>query len=385
MIRALVCGWMPLRVGVDFELVPGLAKVAASLVSERLVRELLKIVVERRADVIEVQRFVRTLLSLAEVRTGMYCARAVMRQAVPSDAHAVARLRLALRLITAYVVRRRLPQMAAPARRLQWQFQLLDLHPSPSRPKPTLLPPPPPVEPGQKEAVRRLRAALDPALARKVTSATELIHALDKARRTDCIPTTLESFDALLGGGLQRGKVIEVVARRATGRFSVAMSALAAATTIGEAAALVDLGDHFDPQLAEANGVDLRRLLWIRPQTLKQAVTAAEMITATGFQLVVLDTGLHPIRGRRVPDAVWVRLARAAEAHGTAMLISSPYALTGTASEAVIKGGSTCAKWLGRGKGPRLLAGINTNFTLEKHRHIRPGAAESLELRAVSS
>lgn len=276
-----------------------------------------------------------------------------------------------------------LPQMAAPARRLDWQFQLLDLHPS--RTKPTLVSPPPAVEPGLSEAVRRLRAGLDPVLARKVTSATELIHALARARRIETIPTTLDPFDALLGGGLQRGKVVEIVARRAAGRFSVAMSALTTATTIGEAAALVDLGDHFDPQLAEANGVDLRRLLWIRPQTLKQAVTAAEMITATGFQLVVLDTGLHPIRGRRVPAAVWVRLARAAEAHGTAMLISSPYALTGTASEAVVKGGSTRVKWLGRGKGPRLLAGVQTNFALEKHRHIKPGTSVSCELRAVSS
>jgi len=223
---------------------------------------------------------------------------------------------------------------------------------------------------------------LDPALARKITSATELIQALDRARRTETIPTTLASLDTLLAGGLQRGKVVEVVARRAAGRFSVALSALVAATTMGEAAALVDLGDHFDPQLAAANGVDLRRMLWIRPHTLKEAVTAAEMVTSTGFQMVILDTGLHPIRGRRVPDAAWVRLARAAEAHGAAMLISSPYPLTGTAAEAVVKGVSARAKWLGRGKAPRLLAAITTTLTLEKHRHIRPGSTASVELRA---
>jgi hypothetical protein len=111
---------------------------------------------------------------------------------------------------------------------------------------------------------------------------------------------------------------------------------------------------------------------------------SAEMITATGFQLVVLDVGLHPIKGRRVPDATWVRLARAAEAHGTAMLVSAPYALTGTASEAAIKGHVAKAKWLGRGKSPRLLAGINASFTLDKHRHIRPGHSASVDLCAES-
>ena len=45
---------------------------------------------------------------------------------------------------------------------------------------------------------------------------------------------------------------------------------------MGEAAALIDLGDHFDPQLAEENGVDLRRLLWVRPRTVKEAVMSAE-------------------------------------------------------------------------------------------------------------
>jgi len=66
------------------------------------------------------------------------------------------------------------------------------------------------------------------------------------------------------------------------------------------------------------------------------------------------------------------------------MLISTPYAFTGTASEAVIRGEKTKVKWLGKGKSPRLLAGIATNFTLDKHRHIKPGAAASLELRAES-
>ncbi len=188
-------------------------------------------------------------------------------------------------------------------------------------------------------------------------------------------------FDTLLGGGLPRGKAIEIAGRRSAGRFSIVLSALAAATSIGEAAALIDLGDNFDPQIGQANGIELTRLLWIRPRTLKQAVMAAEMIAATGFQLVVVDAGSHPIRGRRVPDAAWVRLARTAEANGTAMIISTPYALTGTATEAVVSAHTARAKWLGRGKSPRILAGTTVAITLEKHRHIRPGRSAALSFR----
>jgi len=241
-------------------------------------------------------------------------------------------------------------------------------------------------------AMRDLRAALGPSIAAKVRSGAELLRSAANSGQTSIIPTTLETVDALLGGGLQRGKLVELVSRYASGRFSIVLSALAAATTMGEAAALVDLGDHFDPQLAEENGVDLRRLLWVRPRSVKEAVMSAEMITATGFQLVIVDAGLHPLRGRRAPEAAWVRLARTAESHGTAMLVSSPYSLTGTACEAVLKGTIARVRWInagalgiGRGTAPRLLEGIEMNVTLEKHRHIKPGSSRSVTLRAADA
>lgn len=273
--------------------------------------------------------------------------------------------------------------MTASARRLDWQFQLLDLKPGP--PPPVLVPPPPPAEPGQSRVLRDLRAALGPSIAAKVRSGAELLRSASNNGQSSIIPTTLETVDALLGGGLQRGKLVELVSRHASGRFSIVLSALAAATTMGEAAALIDLGDHFDPQLAEQNGVDLRRLLWVRPRSVKEAVMSAEMITATGFQLVVVDAGLHPLRGRRAPEAAWVRLARTAESHSTAMLVSSPYPLTGTACEAVLKGTITRTRWIGRGNAPRLLEGIEMSITLEKHRHLKPGSSRSVALRIAEA
>jgi hypothetical protein len=274
--------------------------------------------------------------------------------------------------------------MAAPARPLLSPALQLPLA-VPARP--VLLPPPPPVEPGQTEAVRRLRASINTGLGTKaqVTSAAELLRALETRRRDDLLPTTIVGFDALLGGGLPRGKAVELTGRRSAGRFSIVMSALAASTSLGEAATLIDLGDHFDPQIGEANGIDLRRMLWIRPHTIKQAVMATEMIAATGFQLVILDAGSHPVRGRRVPDAAWVRLARTAEAHGTAMLISTPYTLTGTASEAHVAAHTGRARWLGEPNGPRVLAGIDVTVTLEKHRHLRPGRSERLSFRTIEA
>ena len=281
--------------------------------------------------------------------------------------------------------------MAAPAPLLDWQFQLLDVAPASSRrsqrsrPAPTLVPPPPPVEPGESAVLRDLRAALAPSVAARVRTGAELLRRAANSGQTAFLPTTLDALDTLLGGGLRRGKLIELASRHASGRFSIVLSTLVAATSMGEAAALIDLGDHFDPQLAEENGVDLRRLLWVRPRTVKEAVMSAEMVTATGFQLVIVDLGLHPLRGRRAPDAAWVRLARTAESHDTAMLVSSPYPVTGTACEAVVKGSVARAKWIGRGKAPRLLESIDMSLTLEKHRHLKPGASASVTFRVPES
>ena len=256
--------------------------------------------------------------------------------------------------------------MIAQARRFETQLEIV----------PVPLPPPPPALPRSP-----LLPSLPPAVAAKLTSGAELVRSLARQRREEVIPTTFAAVDALLGGGLARGKMTEIAGRGA--RWSLVNATIAAATSMGEAAALVDLGDHLDPQLAEAAGVDLRRMLWVRPKTLKDAVTAAEMLGATGFQLVVLDAGLPPIRGRRLPDAAWVRLARTCETHGCTLLVSAPYALTGTTSEAMLYAHAVRPQWLGQGKSPRVLAGVEVTVRLEKHRRIRPGQSAKLNLGVV--
>src|SRR2546430_8399576 len=144
--------------------------------------------------------------------------------------------------------------MATLARRLD-SLQVPLLRPE-APPKPTLVPPPPPVEPGQRPELLELRSSLDPALGAKITNGAELVRAIARRRRESLLPTTIEPLDALLGGGLARGKVTEIAGRGE--RYSIVIATLAAATSLGEAAALIDLGDGFDPQLGEAAGIDLQ-------------------------------------------------------------------------------------------------------------------------------
>ena len=67
-----------------------------------------------------------------------------------------------------------------------------------------------------------------------------------------------------LTGGLPRGCLTEICGAASSGRTSVMLAALAAATRRGEFCALLDASDALDPYSVAAAGVDLDRFLWVR-------------------------------------------------------------------------------------------------------------------------
>jgi hypothetical protein len=231
---------------------------------------------------------------------------------------------------------------------------------------------PPTLEPGW--AVRHLRSSLPEALRSRLRSARELERDLRDAEGSGAFPTAVPSLDRLLNGGLPRGQLVELVGSRTSGRFSLLLAALAAATAAGETVVLVDLGDNLGPEAARSAGIDLQRLLWVRPPTLRKALAAAEMLIAGGFPLLVLDLGQRSGRGS---EAAWLRLARAARTHNSALLVAAPCRVSGTAAAVVLKAGRGRAVWRGGGRSPWLLTDMTSRIELEKCRGRLPGHAES--------
>lgn len=234
----------------------------------------------------------------------------------------------------------------------------------------------------RRPALEVLRSAMPGPLSLRVTSARELARERAQEER-EPLATAHPALDALLPGGLPRGEMVEVTGGRSSGRLSLALAALAAATATGEAAALVDLGDHLDPAAAAAAGIDLARLLWVRPPKMKQALAAAEMAITGGFPLVVVELGTPPLPGGRGLPAGWLRLARAARERGTALFVSSPYRVSGTAAAAVLAARRGRTRWEGEGAGT-LLGGLSSRLIVEKRRGALPGEARSFAL-AVST
>lgn len=133
----------------------------------------------------------------------------------------------------------------------------------------------------------------------------------------------LPGLNSLLANGLCRGAIAEVSGRRSSGRTSIAMHILAQATARGEICAVIDLYNKFHPASAQAAGVELNRLIWVRCRgNAEHAIRATDLLLhAGGFGVVLLDLCDAPARVlNRIPLSYWYRFRRAVE-HTPAILL----------------------------------------------------------------
>lgn len=165
----------------------------------------------------------------------------------------------------------------------------------------------------------------------------------------DTASSGIAQIDALTGG-LPRGCLTEICGPDSSGRTSLMLSALAAATQRQEICTLIDASDAFDPHSAAAAGIDLERLLWIRCGThspssalsrkrrhggslqewerrcmedpVEQALRAADLLLqSSGFGMVAMDLAGVPLKmARRIPLTTWFRFRRAVENTPTVLL-----------------------------------------------------------------
>jgi hypothetical protein len=126
------------------------------------------------------------------------------------------------------------------------------------------------------------------------------------------------------------------------------MAALASRTAAAEACAFIDGRDTFDPYSAEATGVQLNQLLWVRCRNIDQALRATDLVLhAGGFGLVALDLGdIPPEVVRYVPLNVWFRFRRAVEHTPTIFLVIEQEPHAKTCASLVLRMETEAAHWL---------------------------------------
>jgi hypothetical protein len=177
------------------------------------------------------------------------------------------------------------------------------------------------------------------------------------------LPTGIPTIDHLLGGGFPGGRLSEIAGPYSSGRTSLALALLARTTRAGGITAVVDAADALDPASAEAAGVDLERVLWVRAPQLREALRSAEhLLAARGFALVLLDLALANLR---IAPATGPRLARLAAGTGTPLVALALERCLGTAAEIAIELTPTRANFSGT---PTLLEDLEVEVALVRHR-----------------
>lgn len=207
---------------------------------------------------------------------------------------------------------------------------------------------------------------LDEALSAKLIPASRLEHEPRRAR----LPTGVASLDAQLGGGWPAASLAELCGRRSAGRTSVLHATLAVAIAREQTVALIDTAGAFDPRSAQAAGVALNRLLWIRAPMRLGLQAADILIGAGGFGLVVLDFGEQ---APRAPTAAWLRLRHTAERQGTTALIVALARGAGAAATTAVVLHDARPRFVVEG-GP-LLSTLETHVAVERALGVFPAPA----------
>jgi hypothetical protein len=247
---------------------------------------------------------------------------------------------------------------------------------------PEAFPPSAPFEKGRPPQRVPADLSADPRLA-SVTPASRL----DVRPAPEMASSGIAALDTLTGG-LPRGCLTEICGPASSGRTTVLLAALAAATRRGEFCVVVDASDALDPQSVADTGVELDRLLWVRcgedsprrhPSTplrastehaspnpekrnlqggpnskfgqaeshpaehrLEQVLRATDLLLESGgFGLIVLDLGDLPMQtARRIPLTTWFRFRRAIEHTPTILLAIEQHPIAGSCSSLLLKLGS---------------------------------------------
>jgi recombination protein RecA len=111
------------------------------------------------------------------------------------------------------------------------------------------------------------------------------------ATAVETTPTGALSLDMALGGGVPKGRVIEIYGPESSGKTTLTLHAIAEVQKAGGTAAFIDAEHALDPSYAKRIGVDVDNLLLSQPDNGEQALEIVEtLVRSNAVDLIVVDS-----------------------------------------------------------------------------------------------
>ena len=111
------------------------------------------------------------------------------------------------------------------------------------------------------------------------------------AVNVETTPTGSLSLDLALGGGIPKGRIVEIYGPESSGKTTLTLHAIAEVQKAGGTAAFIDAEHALDPAYAKRIGVDVENLLLSQPDNGEQALEITEtLVRSSAVDLIVVDS-----------------------------------------------------------------------------------------------
>jgi recombination protein RecA len=109
--------------------------------------------------------------------------------------------------------------------------------------------------------------------------------------KVETTPSGALTLDLALGGGIPKGRIIEIYGPESSGKTTLALHIIAEVQKQGGVAAFVDAEHALDPVYSAAIGVDIANLLVSQPDTGEQGLEIVDqLVRSTAVDIIVVDS-----------------------------------------------------------------------------------------------
>lgn len=161
-------------------------------------------------------------------------------------------------------------------------------------------------------------------LQKKYGEDTFIINSKEKDFSVEFVSTGSFCLDEVLGGGLPKGRLIELFGQESSGKSSLAQFFMGQVQKSGGRAALIDAEFCYDPRYTASLGVDVTKLLVSQPLHLESAMeTLKELVETRAFGIIVVDSVAALVPQAELEDGKFLADTMALQARklGTALRV----------------------------------------------------------------